>query len=100
VTAIIPTYETCRSGEIEDDVRRLLNRVFAEMLTDCLQMRALHVGGAFALGADRAGTPVTLRAVGLHVCTHPLVMAACDGETVSSSSIRRRIARANPHDVH
>jgi riboflavin kinase / FMN adenylyltransferase len=73
-------------------------RVFAEMLTDCLQMRALHVGSDFALGADRAGTPARLRAIGLDVWTHPLVMAPCGRKKVSSSSIRRGIARANPHE--
>jgi FAD synthetase len=68
-------------------------RVFAEMLTDCLQMRALHVGSDFALGADRAGTAAKLRTIGLDVWTNPLVMTACGGERVSSSSIRRGIAR-------
>jgi riboflavin kinase / FMN adenylyltransferase len=74
-------------------------RVFAEMLTDCLQMRALHVGSDFALGADRIGTPLKLRAIGLDVWTHPLVMAACDGQKVSSSSIRHRISRASSRGV-
>ena len=66
--------------------------VFAEMLTTCLQMRTLCVGSDFALGADRAGTPGKLRAVGLDVRAVPLVMEAGGKDKVSSSSIRRRIS--------
>ena len=66
---------------------------FADMLTECLQMRMLVVGSDFALGAGRAGTPLKLRALGLNVRTHPLVMVDGASEKVSSSSIRLRISR-------
>jgi riboflavin kinase/FMN adenylyltransferase len=73
---------------------------FAEMLTDCLQMRTLYVGSDFALGSGRQGTPEKLRELGLDVRTHPLVMAAGGTEKVSSSSIRRRLsARAQSSAV-
>jgi FAD synthase len=55
-------------------------------------MRTLYVGSDFALGVGREGTPAKLRALGLDVRTHPLVMAADGNEKVSSSSIRRRIS--------
>jgi riboflavin kinase/FMN adenylyltransferase len=66
---------------------------FAEMLTECLSMRTLYVGSDFALGVGREGTPAKLRALGLDVRTHPLVMVADGSEKVSSSSIRRLISR-------
>jgi riboflavin kinase/FMN adenylyltransferase len=66
--------------------------VFAEMLTDCLQMRTLYVGADFAFGAGRAGTPSRLREIGIDVRTHPLVMADDGDDKVSSSSIRRLIS--------
>jgi riboflavin kinase / FMN adenylyltransferase len=65
--------------------------VFAEMLTDCLHMRLLHVGSDFALGAGREGTPAKLRQIGVEVRTHPLVMAANGQAKVSSSTIRSLI---------
>jgi riboflavin kinase/FMN adenylyltransferase len=70
--------------------------VFAEMLTDCLQMRVLYVGTDFAFGAGRAGTPAKLREIGIDVQTHQLVMAADGEEKVSSSSIRRLISIGTP----
>jgi riboflavin kinase/FMN adenylyltransferase len=70
--------------------------VFAEMLTTSLRMRSLYVGDDFALGHARAGTPDSLRAIGIDVQTHPLVMAAGGDEKVSSSSIRRMISRGMP----
>lgn len=70
--------------------------VFAEMLTDCLQMRALYVGADFAFGAGRAGTPPRLRELGIDVRTHPLVMTADGDEKISSSSIRRLLALGLP----
>jgi riboflavin kinase/FMN adenylyltransferase len=67
--------------------------VFTEMLNQCLQMRALHIGCDFALGAGREGTPERLRELGVDVQTHPLVMAAGGQAKVSSTTIRRLISQ-------
>jgi hypothetical protein len=95
------------SGDIERRVRQQLSassapsvvtmgipyEVFTEMLNECLQMRALHIGCDFALGAGREGTPERLRELGVDVQTHPLVMAAGGQAKVSSTTIRRLISQ-------
>jgi riboflavin kinase/FMN adenylyltransferase len=75
---------------------------FTELLRKHLQMKGLVIGSDFALGKDRAGDIPTLRQLGEELgftvtVVPPLVI---NGETVSSTAIRKAMADGDMAKVH
>lgn len=77
-------------------------RDFIELLRKYLRMKGVVIGNDFALGKDRAGDIPTLRRLGEELgftvtVVPPLVV---NGETVSSTTIRRAMADGDMAKVH
>ncbi len=77
-------------------------REFIELLRKHLRMRGLVIGSDFALGKNRAGDIPTLRRLGEELgftvtIVPPLVI---NGETVSSTTIRKAMADGDMAKVH
>jgi riboflavin kinase/FMN adenylyltransferase len=77
-------------------------REFVELLRRYLHMRGLVIGSDFALGKDRAGDIPTLQRLGEELgftvtVVPPLVI---NGETVSSTTIRKAMADGDMAKVH
>jgi riboflavin kinase/FMN adenylyltransferase len=90
IDVIIPltfTVESARFGA----------RQFVGLLKKYLRMRGLVIGADFALGQNRKGNADTLRALGQEMDFSVIVVPAVmmDGEVVSSTAIRRALARGD-----
>ena len=72
-------------------------RTFAMLLQHHLRMKAMILGWDFVMGYHRSGTLTTLSNLGkeLGFTTDTIQAVTIDGETVSSTSIRRSLAEGN-----
>jgi len=84
------------------EIRQLGARQFVSLLKKYLRMRGLVVGPDFALGQNREGTIDTLRALGKEMDFSVTVVppAEINGEVVSSTAIRKVLARGDMKKVY